>query len=339
MRETLEKIRHGHDTVPDPLQDAQWDAIAGQKGAGMLIALRALMLACGAIGDTASRHRVPSSLIYSIHSAALRRLAIRALLSLGHVEEATQAATAWAHETTEDPHLFAVALILTARQDFVASCQSSASGQAGARMAELVESFSDARSKLPADPCLAFWHALARVVLDPSLPARENVFEGVLSDERLAADRRAIAALFDLFAEDPQRRQDAADVCRRLTAEGAIGNERARAVVSCLAAYVSGDDNDFLQHYRALERELSLFPCDEATMYRAASEARLRIGAVDEVTGGFIPDALADLSDPGVRRVMGFAYAQQAARQAEQSPRTAILDLYQALELLESDDD
>ncbi len=338
MRESLEKIRHGHDPDRDPLQDEQWDAVAGQMEAGVLIALRALMLSCGAIGDTASPNRVPSLLISSIRSTALRRLAIRVLLSLGQFEEATEAATTWAPEATGDPHLFAAKLILTAQRDFVASCQTSRSGQARAKMEELVGSFGDARGNLPTDPCLAFWHALARAVLDPSLPARENVFEGGLSDERLAPNRRAIAALFDLFAEDPQRRQDAVDVCRRLATEGAIGNERTSVVVSCLAAYVSGDDNDFLQHYRALERELSSFPCDEATMYLAASEARLRVGAVDEVTGGFIPDTLADLADPDVRRVMGFAYAQQAARQAEKSPRNAIRDLNQALELLEPDD-
>ena len=107
-----------------------------------------------------------------------------------------------------------------------------------------------------------------------------------------------------------------------------------KAVVSCLVAYVGASDNEFLEHYSTVERNLSAMPCDEGELYVAACRARLRVGAIDAITHGFIPDSLAELTNPEVRRMVGLGYAQRAARSAEKDVRAALNDLEQAIELL-----
>jgi hypothetical protein len=97
----------------------------------------------------------------------------------------------------------------------------------------------------------------------------------------------------------------------------------------------AGSDNELLDRYAAVEERVEELPCDPAGLYVAASEARLRAGAVDEVTHGAIPDSLTDLTHPEVRRVVGSAYVVRAARSAERDVRAALKDCQQALELLD----
>jgi hypothetical protein len=113
-----------------------------------------------------------------------------------------------------------------------------------------------------------------------------------------------------------------------------VRDELAEATVRCLAADALGDDREFLAAYGEIETEERALPFGPAEGYLAVTEARLRVGDLDAVIDGFIPDALADLSHPGVRRAMGVAYARRAVRVADRDPRAALRDIDQARELL-----
>jgi hypothetical protein len=105
-------------------------------------------------------------------------------------------------------------------------------------------------------------------------------------------------------------------------------------VAACLASCLDGTDEELLAGYSRVEHHEAAIPCDLADLFVRAAQARLRTVGADAVLNGHIPDSLAALSDPGVRRVLGLAYAQRAARNAEHDVRAALSDLDQALELL-----
>jgi hypothetical protein len=108
-------------------------------------------------------------------------------------------------------------------------------------------------------------------------------------------------------------------------------------VVRCLAAAAVGDDRELLDAYADLEADPRPLPCDPVDVYRVVTEARLRTDDLDAITQGVIPDEVADLADPTVRRLMAIAYARRAVRDADRDPASALRDIEQALELASGD--
>ncbi|HVR06925.1 MAG TPA: hypothetical protein VMW75_02660, partial [Thermoanaerobaculia bacterium] len=264
---------------------------------------------------------------------ALERLALRLLLGAGRRREAAERASAWCATDHEDLALAAAAAVLATA---LVLQSGAASGGAPARWAAvegLAGRLASLRLKGVSDPAVSFWHDATRLALAPELAATGELCVAAPADGG-PPQRAAFAAVVRLFSSDAEWRRNAAEACRELLAEGAFAERSQHDAVAFLVAMAGADDDELVARYTAVEAHLETVPCVASDAYVTASEARLRSGAVDAVTHGAIPDSLAELDDPEVRRVVGLAYALRAARRAERDPRGALNEAGQAIELL-----
>lgn len=336
LREAYDRIRRRENVAPEPALDGRWSAVSNVGWATLLPTLHDWLVTAAQWADRPTRLTLPPALLQSPAGAALKRLVVWTLMATGQTGKAAEVARAWAAQDAADPHLAAAVAILNGAGDLSALYLNGGGGTARAQVEALTARLAAVRARLSSDPAIVFWYDAARLLLDPALLEREQPFATVLSDGNRPPSQRALAAVVGLFSPDAAHRQRAADLCQQLLTDGAFADETTQAAVTCLTACVSGSDGDFLNGYNVIEQDLSVLPCDEAEIYVAASEARLRVGAIDDITHGFIPDSLTELTHPDVRRVIGLAYARRAARDAEKDVRAALNDLEQAMELLET---
>ena len=331
LHEAWEGIGADPEVRPEPALHGLWDDVAGIGWAAPLVQAREWLgfAAAGARGDT--RVAAPQDPA----GAGLRRLALWSLLTAGRLAQARAKARAWAAEAPEEDGLAAADAILEGAAVVGALWKGRPSrklweeaGQAALRLAVL-------RERRPEDRGLAFWNDVIRLALDPGLAETGELFPDGMAEGEGLRPRRAFAAVAGLFAEGPERRRAAAALARELFATEALAGTWVQNAAACLVAFAAGSEDELLDRYAAVEERVEELPCDPAGLYVAACEARLRAGAVDAITHGVIPDSLADLTHPEVRRVVGSAYAVRAARSAERDVRAALKDCKQALELLD----
>ncbi len=309
LRRRFESIRCGGQTS-GRIDDGA--GFAGELDGTMITVRTCLELASGDPVDAArlEAHATRPS---------LRRLFVSSLAVAGRQALAAEAAARWAGAT---PELAEVAELLAAREEARTLCL--AGGGARWSGSVIVKRL---RVEISAYQRMDFWKAVAEAVSHPENAAR--VMAPFVFEQRCPADYRRLAAFFQLFAGDAED--------RRAAAVRLWGDETAGPVAWCLATSVLGNDRDLLELCARLDvREL---PCEPADIYCAASLARLRAGDIDAVIGGPIPEALQDLADPAVRRVMAFAFARRAVRDGEIDPRSALWDTEQALDLLRPEDE
>ena len=335
LRDAYHRIRSGQEIQAEPLLDSLWDLIGTGDWAACLPVLHNLLLSADGGLDADGFSFDPGWPPFSSAGRqAFARLAVRVLLGLGQTDRAVEVAEALAAKNPESQHMAAVVAILGGARSLTAACQQGDTGAVRTTAKQLAASLDEVRSQLPSDPAIAFWHDVARALSDPELLEVQELFRTILSDDGRPSTQRALAAALGLFCGNGETRDQAAELCRRLVSAEAFADATTTTVVLCLAAYASGSDQEFLEAYTVQEKDLSAFLCDERALYVAACEARLRTGQVDAITQGIVPDSLAELDDPEVRRLFGLAYAQRAAREADKDARAALKDLEQAAELL-----
>jgi hypothetical protein len=102
-------------------------------------------------------------------------------------------------------------------------------------------------------------------------------------------------------------------------------------VVRALLAWTLDNENAFLDDYAVLEPILDQIPLDGPATWLAAARIHFRRKNWKSLLESDLPDCVSDLSHPGVRLVIGMAYAQAAVedarrgdvRQAQQKVRQA----------------
>jgi hypothetical protein len=305
--------RYDGEVPAEPLLDPRWSRLSAVDWAANLPALR------DCLDGTPALDRIPAD-------RALRLLALHTAVGAGEETAATAAARTWAEEDDPDPAVVRVARAAEAVRAMRAFCRDGGQGEARRDLAELPGRLD------PGDPVLAFWAGAARLLLDPDAIASAPAL-AALEDESRSAPVRLFAGLLSVFAEGAEQRAAGAAVCR--ASLETVADPLARAAVRCLAADALGDDQEFLAAYGEIETDPGVLPCDPASTYLAATEARLRVGDLDAIVEGFIPEQVADLAHPGVRRAMGVAYARRAVRSADRNLRAALQDLDQARELIQ----
>jgi hypothetical protein len=310
------------DVPAEPLLDRRWSASAGVESAAPLLLIRDCLDGPDASSARELLSRVPAD-------PGLRLLVLRSAVAAGDETGAVEAVQKWAAEDDPDPRLTRVAYAARAGRLIRELCLAGGEGPVRRELAEL-----EWRLRAEAaDPVMAFWAECARLMSSPEEVATASPLPA-MDDESRSASLRLFAGLMSVFSKDPEQRRIGARRCREALAAGSVRDELAEATVRCLAADALGDDREFLAAYGEIETEERALPFGPAEGYLAVTEARLRVGDLDAVIDGFIPDALADLSHPGVRRAMGVAYARRAVRVADRDPRAALRDIDQARELL-----
>ncbi|WP_344039379.1 tetratricopeptide repeat protein [Saccharothrix xinjiangensis] len=322
----LRQRHEGVEVDAEPLLDGRWSALTGVGWAAPLPLVRDCLDGVDPSSARELLDRVPAD-------PGLRLLAVRSVVAAGGAEAAERALRAWVGEGPDpDPRLVTTARVARAAALVRDFCRAGGRGPARFELAGLER---ELRSG-PVDPVTRFWAEAARLVLHPGSLAAAPPLPASDDGDRSAATR-LFAGLMSVFSDDPEQRRAGARACRAvLGAEGAepVADDGVRAAVRCLAAAALDDEQEFLRAYGEVEAGATALPCDPAAVYLAATEARLRAGDLDRVIDGFIPESLADLADPGVRRAMGVAYARRSVRTAERDPRAALRDLDQARELL-----
>lgn len=314
--------RYDADVPSEPLLDARWPVLTGGEWGAPLLTLRHCLDPAVSLNHE-SLDRVP-------RDPALRLLVLHTALVAGQEDLAMDAAVAWGEEDEPDPELAVAAHTARAVRRLRDFCRADGQEPARSELAELEGRLRAGR----ADPRLAFWAGAAGLTLSTASIRTAPPLAAVDDESRPPAER-LFAGLMSVFSEDPEQRRAGARCCRAALEAEPTKDALVRAAVRCLAADALADDQEFLAAYGEIETEVRTLPCDPAAVYLAATEARLRVGALDAVIDGFIPDQLADLADPGVRNAMGIAYARRAARGADRDPRAALRDLDQARELLQ----
>jgi len=328
MHEGLRRLAAGESWRPDPALEEVERKTGAIPWARPIVELRDWLRLKPPNGEERDRPSLPSAPA----GAALRRLAIRLLLDAGLRREAEQYARSWSAEEPEDLPLAAAAAILSAAAKLRAFCEKGAPQPQRDSVESLAGRLASLHLLCPSDRALAFWRDAARLALTPEVSVTGDLFAAAPATDEDRLPARAFAAVAGLFAEDAERRREAAHACCGLLHAFAEGAPRETAAF--LAAFADGGDDEILARYATVEERLETLPCEVAGAYVAACEARLRTGAVEAVTHGAIPDSLAELSHPDVRRVVGLAYAASAARKAERDVRAALSEAQQAIELL-----
>jgi hypothetical protein len=312
----------GTDLPAEPLLNWLWSASADDNWCAPLLLVRE----CLDGHSNSAREllgRVPAD-------PTLRLLALRSAVARGEEPRAAQAAQAWAWEDGADPRLTSVGQAARAATLLRNFCLA---GGLGPPALELTRMEQDLRAGTQ-DPVTAYWAAVTRLMLEPESLAAS----GLAADEAVwSAPLRLFAGLLSVFSADSEQRRAAAVRCRAALDDLDVELARdssARAVVRCLAADALGDDEDFLAAYGEIESQPQVLPWGPEASYLAATEARLRRGDLDAIIDGSIPEALADLAHPGVRRAIAIAYARRATLVAESDARAALRDIGQARELL-----
>jgi tetratricopeptide (TPR) repeat protein len=114
---------------------------------------------------------------------------------------------------------------------------------------------------------------------------------------------------------------------------------RLPAEVACLhdalAQLEQQDSEGFSKSYASLTTDLCALPVPAPDLWLAWAQCRLLAGDIDAVLANELPDCLADLSQVGVRSLIGIAYARAAmASQALGDNRKALTQSRQALSTL-----
>ncbi|MER5392707.1 hypothetical protein [Saccharopolyspora sp. NPDC002686] len=253
----------------------------------------------------------------------LRLLVARRAVEAGE-DAVGEALQTWAADG--DPDLVRAALSVRASRLIREFCLAEPGGSARAELVALEE---ELRSEAD-DPVLAFWAGTAKLLLHPESAAEAPPLPTMEDDSRSGAVR-LLSGLLSVFAADPQQRELGARHARRALETQPV----AHAAIRCLIADALGEDGEFLAAYGEIEEDLLTLPCAPVAGYLAATEARLRTGNLDAVIDGHLPDELADLANPEVRRAMGIAYARRAVRSSERDIRRALRDIDQARTLLQ----
>lgn len=313
--------RHDADVPPEPLLDGRWPGLTAIAWAAPLLLVRDCLDGPSAARARELLERVPAD-------PGLRLLVLRSAVAAGEETAAAEAARAWAEEVPRDPRMIFAMRVAQAAELLRDFCLTG--GEGAVRMVELERELRGGT----ADPVTAFWAEAVRLMLSPDSIATAPPFPA-MDDEARSAPVRLFAGLMSIFSDDSDQRRKGARCCRDALEAEPVEDGLARAAVACLAADALGDDRAFLAAYGEIETETRALPCDPAAGYLTAAEARLRVGDLDAVVQGFIPEPLADLTHPGVRRAMGVAYARRAVRVADRDMRAAIRDLDQARELLQ----
>jgi tetratricopeptide (TPR) repeat protein len=311
-RDAHARRRDGGAAPPAPDLDSNWEAIARIPGLASLQPLHAWLAVLP------RDRRLPSS----APGTAMQRLAAAVLLQSGHYDTARHLVSEWAAQGPDEPALAAIQAVLTisdTRGDW--------------QIASDPDDLERLRERTPGQAPLTFWIAIAR--MRARTPSAEAIAGAArFMDTDLPAPHRAFAAITGLFAADDTHRSRARAICRSLLDAGTFAPDSARDLAALLVSYLGDDDEEFLACYAGMESRPTLLPCGAADVYVCAAEARLRTGRADAVLDGRIPEDLATLSDPAVRRVLALAYAQRAARRAEHDAAAALGDLDQALGIL-----
>ena len=343
LRENYHRVQNGQILISEPLSKKHWSVIKQIKWAEKLPMLRD----CLALGsdkiDSSTQLIFPADLLQSQGRNALRRLALRSLLTVGQVETVRRYLQIWLDKDSANPYLVAVETILELSRNLKIFCQNSNKSaleikDSQTKLEELVARIAKLSLQLPSDPAIEFWHDLTKVILNPILSETEELFVSILTERTISEEQRSLAAVINLFSENLEQRKQAAILCQQFLDNGFFADEKIKKAIACLVACLNGSDQKFLESYRDVESDLSALPCEEAQLYLVACKARLRMGEIDEVTDGIIPNSLAELDHPEVRRLIGLAYAQRAVGNARKNVRVALKDLEQASDLLGLDD-
>lgn len=333
LAEEYRAVRAGQPLETEPALEAWW-AVAGEDtGTSAAACMHTCLQALARKTPLPEQFDGGEGRLAVFRGPAWQRLAARAYLAAGQASRARALLAGAAHGT----YAAAICAVLDGAPGVTALCRNAGDAAARAQVTHMIEQLAGARAALPGDATLEFWHDLARAALAPEICEHEVLFAATLADDARPDTQRALAALLRAFAGDDPARAQAVAACRALSDRRAL--RAVQAMVECLAAYRSADDAEFLDRYREIERQWPALPCDEATLYVAACEARLRAGDVDAITYGYLPEALKTLDRPAVRRVVGLAFARGAAATAESDTRAALGQLEQAVALLDIDED
>lgn len=336
LREAFEKIKRGEDFSPEPaLTDYRADAIevswSTVSWPTCLPTLHRLLMGGKAPDELDS---APSEESFAQHGEGWALLKLRRLVADGHPERAAMLATRWVDDMPNAVQLRTAAAVLTAAARARAILHDSSDAAARRMAGDSLQELSTLLQDRPDDLQLRFWRQLISFALDPSTAEVDKLYDRTTGIAELSDAQQAFVAVIGLFSSDAERRRTAAAYWAELHAAGAVPESRVRDVASCMAAHAAGNDYDFLDLFAVVDCDPDALPCELAALFVAASEARLRIGAIDAVTHGSIPDDLADLANPDVRNVVGLAYARRAAGAAEHDPRAALDDLEQAIDFI-----
>ncbi len=337
---TCAGLRDGQPPQPEPALENLWPLCERVAWAADLPVLAAWLDAgwTGLLPTREDGPALPGGGLWSGRGA--RRILLRALLAAGHHDEAAGHASAWSAEQPDDPYLAAMAFLLARFPLIRGSWGCPPDHDVSAALEDARSRLARARDHLPDDPVVAFWHDVTRLALEPHLAQTEDLCRAGAPSDGRATTRGLVSAALGLFSRSLDRRRESADLCDRLLAELDLPDAALAHVLSGLAAYVRGDDNAFLDHYKHLEDGWpQAVPCAEAELFVAAGRARLRADDLDSLTNssGFIPDSLADLTHPEIRQVLGLAFARRAAQAVEGSPALALECIQQAMDFLSGD--
>lgn len=328
LRETFDKTRQGGSFAAEPALADYWSYLTELTSptvswSSCLSALHRLLVGSDVVADDLSRQsRTPSTAGWAL-------LALRRTVAAGHYERAATMSARWASDLADDELRAAAAVLaLDVRVQTIVGGGHDVAQRRGAGDRHLLR-------EVRGEGRLGFWQQLLSFALDPSATEAHELHDHTVGNGELSAAQQAFAAAAGLFSPDVECRRAAAAHWIALQAAGVVADSNARDVASCLAAHAGGDDHDFVHRFAALDCDPDALPCELAELYVAASEARLRIGAIDAVVSGSIPDELADLADPAVRNVVGLAFARRAVRAARNDPRAALDDLEQAIDLIQ----
>lgn len=333
LREVFEHLGRDQPHAAEPALAGFWDNPATPSWASGLPRLQRLLV--GEPGSDAAAARLEGD--PGPASAAWALLELRRLVTGGRPDTAAQHAEQWSDGHDGGP-LRVAALTLAAARETGALLRGEADPARRRAAADLLGGLEALAEDAQGDRRLAFWRRLLAFALDPSATRVDELAAASTGDtgDTAAHDRRALVAFAGLFSTDTERRTLAAAQWAKpdtLDATAPVGE--VAEVARCLAAHAAGNDAEFVRRFADLHHDPGALPCELAELYVAASESCLRTGAVDVVTEGDIPEQLADLADPDVRRVIGLAYAHRAARAAALDPRAALDDVVQAIELMQ----
>jgi hypothetical protein len=268
----------------------------------------------------------------------LQRLALAMLLAAGRLPDARSLAARWQAQEFPDTARKAAIEVLLASEVLEKYCGDECAPDGRQTVLEHAAGLAELAALRPRDQALAFWSAVAGLLLAEEPAGAAERFALRQTGAGLRAGYRLFASVLGLFSTDPQRRQLAASECQNLLQLDSMPGPAVN-LARCLVAFMGSDDEAFLDRYAGFEDNTECLPCPAEDFYLAASEARLRLRRAEEVLVGAIPAELADLARPTVRHAVGLAYAVRAAGAADKDVRKALSDLEQALDMLAEPED
>lgn len=179
------------------------------------------------------------------------------------------------------------------------------------------------------DPFVRGWKCLLEKAVEIGKTGVLDCDWGVLSES-------CLSYLPAIWSDDPDVRSTAASNLGPSVEAAALNwDDHQAALLRALCAWVSGDDEGFLDCYSRLEPVIENLPVDGPSLWFGAASIWFGNKSWGQLLEGKMPDCVADLSNPQVRLLIGLAYAQSAADDGLKKSREALVKIRQARNALE----